>query len=200
MTFEDLPQPADDDEPNYAALPWHGPPPDVLGAVVPLSEGAIVATGHLFVGLRYVTAYPMGVSFSLVIAARRGGLSSQRWQALEASVWASDSFSGAQAPGAGGLRWGVELTDGVRASTSDPSRRGPDGAPQAPVLIETGGTGSGGEREVERQLDLWLWPLPEGETLFLELRWPDLEVPVSVHRLDLDPVREAAQRARPFWP
>lgn len=200
MTFEDLPEPAEDDEPNHTAPAWHGPPQDVLGAVVPLSEGAVVATGHLFVGLRSVTAYRTGLSFSVVVSARRGDLSSQRWQALEASVWASDPFSGAQAPGAGGLRWGVELADGTRASTSGPSRRGPDGAPRAPVLIETGGTGSGGEREVDRQLDLWLWPLPEGDALSLELQWPDLEVPVSVHRIDLDPVRSAARRATPFWP
>ena len=196
--FDDTPQP-DDDEPDYVVPEWSGPPPGVLGGVAPLS-GQVLGTDNVFAGLRAVTAYRTGLALSVVIAAWRGDLPAQRWQALEAAVSRGDhDFAGA-VPGAGGPRWAVELADGQQVSTADPSRRRPDGMPKGPVLVETGSTGSGNESEVDRQVDLWLWPLPQGEAISLVLHWSDLQVPAATYRVDLEPVRAAVQRAVPFQP
>ena len=196
--FDDTAQP-DDDEPDYVVPEWDGPPQGVLGGVAPLS-GQVLGTGNVFAGLRAVTAYRTGLALSVVLAAWRGDLPGQRWQALEAAVSGGDHDLAVAAPSAGGPRWAVELADGHQVSTADPSRRGPDGAPKGAVLVETGSTGSGGAREVDRQVDLWLWPLPQGEAISLVLHWPDLEVPAATYRLDLDPVRAAVQRAVSFQP
>ncbi len=172
-----------------------------MGAVVPLG-GSILRSDNVFVGLRCVTAYPTGVGFSVVIAARRGDLSDERWQSLENAILDSDPGSSTEAPAENGLRWSVELADHRRASTADHTPHSaprPAGDPRAPVLLETDGTGSGGAREVDRNLNLWLRPFPEGDALSLELQWPHLDVPATVLSVDLGPVREAAQRATPFW-
>ena len=195
-SFDDTAQP--DDEPDYVVSEWSGPPQDVLGGVAALS-GQVLGTDNVFAGLRAVTAYRSGLVLSVVIAAWRGDLPAQRWQALEAAVSGGD-HDFATAPSTGGPRWAVELADGRQVSTTDPSRRGPDGVPQGPVLIETGSTGSGNEHEVDRQINLWLWPLPEGEAISLVLHWPDLQVPAATYRVNLDPVRTAVQRAVPFRP
>ena len=197
-SFGDTPQP-DDDEPDYVVPEWSGPPQGVLGGVAPLS-GQVLRTDNVFAGLRAVTAYRTGLALSVVLAAWRGDLPGQRWQPLEAALSGGAHDFAVAAPSAGGPRWAVELADGHQVSTGDPSRRGPDGAPKAPVLVETGSTGSGNESEVDQQIDLWLWPLPEGEAISLVLRWPDLDVPATTYRLDLDPVRAAAERAVPFRP
>ena len=52
---------------------------------------------------------------------------------------------------------------------------------------------------MDRRLDLWLWPLPEGDSVTLALQWPDLDIPVTTARIDLDRVREATGRETPYW-
>lgn len=52
---------------------------------------------------------------------------------------------------------------------------------------------------MDRRIDLWLWPLPEGESLILALQWPDLDIPLATVRIILDPVRAAIERETPFW-
>lgn len=197
--FDDPAQPSDDDGAGYVAPEWHGPPQGVLGGVAPIS-GQVLRTSNVFAGLARVTAYPGGVCLSVVLAAQRGDLAQQRWQGLEAAVQGSDEFSRRAAPQAGGPRWAVELADGAQVSTIDPSRRGPDGIPLGPVLIETGSTGSGNESEVDRQVDLWLWPMPQGAAISLVLDWPDVQEGAATYRIDLEVVRSAADRATSFRP
>ncbi|MDB4873406.1 MAG: hypothetical protein JWL97_4410 [Gemmatimonadales bacterium] len=200
--FDDLPrrpEPPENDVPERSLPEWLGPPRDVMGGVVPVAE-LVVRTAQVFVGLRAVTAYPTGLSLSLALVVRRGELPRERWQALEASFWADPPLRRGAIPSEGALRLGVELADGRRTGTLDRSGLRPDSSPEPPVLIEQSGGGSGGARTMDRRVDLWLWPLPEGEFFSLVLQWPDLEIPVTAHRVDLEPVRAAAQRAMPFWP
>jgi hypothetical protein len=32
------------------------------------------------------------------------------------------------------------------------------------------------------------------------LQWPDLDLPLTFHQVELEPVRAAAARAVPYWP
>lgn len=200
--FEDLPRPArpDEDLPEPDMPEWLGPPKDVMGGMVSLVE-AVVRTEHLFVGLTAVTAYSTGMSLSLVLAARRGALPQERWEHWEASFWSDRPHRrSAVPPGDGVLRTGLELADGRRTATLTRVGLRPDVSPEPPVLIERGGGGSGGPRSMDRRSELWLWPLPEGDALSLVLQWPDLDVPLTFHRIALKPVRTAAARAVPYWP
>ena len=76
----------------------------------------------------------------------------------------------------------------------------PEVAPEPPVLVDNDGSGSGGARMIELSSTLWLWPLPEGDSLSLVAQWSALEVPVTTHRLDLAPVPAALGQTVPFWP
>jgi hypothetical protein len=63
--FEDRPPHRPDDEEPPPGMPeWFGPPPDVLGGVVPLNA-VLARTEHLFAGLATVTAYPTRLLLSV---------------------------------------------------------------------------------------------------------------------------------------
>ena len=200
--FEDLPpvpEPPEDDEPEHVMPEWFGPPQQVMGAIVALAQ-VVVRTEHVFVGLRSLTAYRSGLSIDVALAVRRAETSRQRWGEMEDATWGDRHRPGAAAAGAGGLRWGVELADGRRTSTLNRLDWRPEVAPSPPVLVDNDGSGSGSSRVIERSSALWLWPVPEGEAVSLVVQWPDLEVPLTTCRLDLEPVRAAVEKAVPFWP
>jgi hypothetical protein len=199
--FEDRPPHRPDDEEPPPALPeWFGPPPDVLGGVVPLNA-VLARTEHLFAGLSTVTAYPTGLLLSVVLAGRRGELPRERWDAVEAAFWGDRGHRpGRPHAGGGVLRLGVELADGRRTETADLLGPGFDVPREPPVLVEHQGEGSGGSHRVDKRTGLWLWPLPEGDALSLVLQWPDLDLPLTFSRIELDPVRAAVPRAVPYWP
>jgi hypothetical protein len=199
--FEDRPPHRPDEEEPPPAMPeWFGPPDAVLGGVVP--QNAVLArTEHLFVGLTALTAYPTGLLLSLVLAARRQDLPRERWEAVEAAFWADHGHRpGRPRAGGGVLRLGVELADGRRTETQE--RFGPafDVPREPPVLVEHQGEGSGGSHRQDKRTSLWLWPLPEGDALSLVLQWPDLDLSLTSHRVELGPVRDALARVVPYWP
>lgn len=196
--FEDLPPaPELPEEEEYEdVMPeWFGPPQQVMGAIVPLAQ-VVVRTENVFIGLRSITAYPSGLSIDVALSVRRGEMSRQRWQELQDQVW------GNYRPGVGpgGLRWGVELADGWRTSTVNRMDWNPEVAPSPPVLVDSDGSGSSGAQMIERNTELWLWPLPEGDSLSLVLQWTALDIPETTWHLDLTPVRAALEQAVPFWP
>jgi hypothetical protein len=172
----------------------------VLGGVVPLND-VLARTEHLFAGLAALTAYPTGLLLSVVLAVRRGSLPRERWDELEAAFWADRGHRpGRPRAGDGGLRLGVELADGRRTETQDLLGLGFDVPRDPPVLIEHQGEGSGGTHRLDKRTGLWLWPLPEGDALSLVLQWPDLELPLTSSRVELEPVRAAVAGAVPYWP
>jgi hypothetical protein len=67
-------------------------------------------------------------------------------------------------------------------------------------LVERSGAGIGSSDAMQRQTDLWLWPLPDGNTLSLLLQWTSLGVPLIRHRIEMHSVRAAAQREMRYWP
>jgi hypothetical protein len=199
--FEERPRPdRPDDEPPPAMPEWFGPPADVMGGVVPLGQ-TVARTEHVFLGLPAVTGYPAGLLLRLVLAARRGDRPRERWEELETAFWYDQPHRpGRRAPGDGVLRLGVHLADGRRVETQDLFGGGFDVPREPPVLVENQSEGSSGSHRLDKRIELWLWPLPEGDALSLVLQWPDLDVPLTFHRIDLEPVRTAAARALPYWP
>ena len=96
-----------------------------------------------------------------------------------------------------GLRFGVLLPDGSRASKDEPARvvqrlPPPPGHHLSPLGGHAGGTCS--------QEDLWLWPLPTPGLLTFVCAWPARGASESVVEVDAAPVLEAAARCEQLWP
>jgi len=199
--FEDRPpRPPEDEEPPPEMPDWFGPPDGVLGGVVPQNT-VLTRTEHLFVGLPTLTAYPTGLLLSVVLAARRERMPRERWETVEAAFWADHGHRPGRAQARdGGLRFGVELVDGRRTETQERFLSAFDVPREPPVLVEHQGEGSGGSYRQDKRTSLWLWPLPEGDALSLALQWPDLDLPLTYSRVELEPVRAALARVVPYWP
>ena len=199
--FESLPpaRRTDDDAPEPVPPEWLGPPRDVLGGLVALSE-PVVRSEHLFLALRSVTAYRTGLSVDLVLGLRRGDVDQAGWDALCEAFWGERGIPRRTGPREGELRLGLELADGRRTGVLDRSGRFPGTPPEPPVLVALGGGGSGGRSMADKRMTLWIWPLPEGAAISLVVQWPELDLPLTYHRIDLAPVEEAVARARDYWP
>lgn len=181
------------------------PPVDWLGrtATGPMVLGR---TRDAAVILKTVTAYPAGCQLQIALLARRStAMSYDDWLRLYDSVLGPRAHprSGPGSP-AGALRVGVQLPDGRKVTTldfwrnlHDPHRL--DQEPDGPVLIETGGGGSGSEWEASSQRPVWLWPLPAPEPFDLVIEWPAVGIPVTRTRLDGAPIVAASAAAVPVW-
>jgi hypothetical protein len=93
------------------------------------------------------------------------------------------------------LRFGVEFSDGQRATTLG-GRPRPDGEPPEAVLIGRGGGGGGGQWE----LGFWLWPVPPPGSLTFAVEWPLHNVELTKQEIDAGPILEAAARSEQLWP
>jgi hypothetical protein len=191
----------DDDEPEHDVPDWFGPPSSVMGGVVPID--ARYRDRHVFVGLAGVSAYPTGLSFTLELGIRRGDWSRERWDEVQDRFWGHERQHRRSRRGerTDELRIGVELADGRRGTGEgrqqlDFSR---DVRPEAPVIVEQGGGGSGGARTLHASRDVWVWPLPPGDYLDLVIEWHAMDVPLTRFRLDAAAVRAAADRSQPYW-
>lgn len=104
-------------------------------------------------------------------------------------------------PGRGGgasweemLRFGVEFSDGRKATNVDVGRPGRE-EPKGPVLWGMGGGGGGGRW---RQ-DFWVWPLPPRGPVALVCEWPAAGIELSRAEFDTGLLLAGAERsARAF--
>jgi hypothetical protein len=171
-----------------------GPPENVLPGVAAL-ELVLVNTGAMAVSIASADVYPTGVVLRLVLqgvrAAQRGVESGEG--AWRFGIQFSDGRK-AQLFGFGGLSQLGPHARGSSAVATAAARRG--ATPEGPVLATRGGSGS---RSMYRQ-DCWLWPLPPAGDLTLACEWPNLEVPLTITRIDSRVIREAADRAVVLWP
>ncbi len=204
--FPEPPVQADEPEPQPRSV-WAGPPEDVLPGVVPveLFLGRSTTAVVFLTGMR---AFPTGLAMTLGVRVRGShgppNLNDEMFDSfhprLRDAAWRT-----------GRLKWGFELADGRRVTNVDPPawseqpNQGHDRPhqpedwqwePDHPVL--QGGGGSGGRRSVNR--DYWLWPLPPAGRLRLVCQWLDHDIAQSVQDLQMQPLMEAAARARPVWP
>jgi hypothetical protein len=99
---------------------------------------------------------------------------------------------------------GVQLPDGRKVTTLDSWRdvddlHQLDRPPDGPVLIETGGGGSGSDWDASSQRPVWLWPLPAPEPFDLVVEWPAAGIPVTRASLDGAAIVAASASAVPVW-
>ena len=154
--------------------------------------------------LEGASAYADGVVLRLVIHAREAGREARRRLFAHLELAHGRGMLDARLR-PGGLRWGVEFSDGRRVGTLDESpwaNDPPDGVdfeswlPDHPVLEwldRPTGTGGTWSREA------WLWPHPPAGVLRVVCAWADRDITETSVFIDVAPLREAAQRAKSIW-
>lgn len=182
--------------------PWAGPPVGVRPGVVALSV-EIGRSASTVVAVEGARAYDQGAVLRLAVHVRETGREVRRRVFAELDVTHGRGQLDLALP-VGGLRWGVELSDGRRATTLDesPWNAVPDAAepaatvPPGPFLDGLGrATVQGGTWS----RDVWLWPLPPPGDLRLVCAWPDRGVPETATTVDTAALRAGAREARPLW-
>lgn len=182
---------------------WAGPPWHVRPAVVAVSA-VIGRSSTTAVRLEGARAYPTGVVWRFVVHVREAGRAARRRVLSELDTTHGRGQLDLALPPSG-LRWGVALSDGRRATTTDDTvwNDVPDGtdpadwAPTRPLLDGLGRPTSWGGTWSR---DVWLWPLPPPGELQVVCAWPDRGIAETSTELDADLLRAAAATARPQWP
>lgn len=191
--FSEAPPPEPADEPDHLETDWLRRPSGMLAGVVPF-ELIIGRSPQAVVTLIGMRAFPTGLAMTLGVAVRKH----LRHRDLNAEVFDGPyRHDRDEAWLRGRLKWGFELSDGIRVTNLDLSWMGDvSQRPEHPVL--SGGSGGGDDREVEREY--WLWPLPPAGSTKVICQWLDFGISQTTQRFDTTPMVEAAKRAAPLWP
>jgi len=177
--------------------PWFGAPRNELGAPVPLRV-VLARTDQVAVAVVGVTAYTAGLSLTLAVRWRRVSGDEDIYREQEFPF----DFRARWRPGELPpelLRFGVQFSDGRKATSvggGTPFGDGIGQRPTRPILSESGGGGSEGEWDQ----DYWLWPLPPPGALTFAVEWPSKGLELTMHEVDAGPILEAAELSEPLWP
>lgn len=191
MSFFELPPPPPEPPEEHVQPVWIGPPDNMLGVPFPLSV-LLAHTPSVALHVHTGLAFPSGIEFSLQLLQRErardhfGGGPIHAWHM---------SRQGAEL-GPEVLRFGVELSDGRKATVFDRPPFGDENGPTGPVLMQRGG--GGGDRRYDMRF--WLWPLPPPGDLAFVTEWPEQGVELTRRAVDTTPMLEAAASAEELWP
>ena len=194
--FEPLPSVPERKQP--AQPPWIGPSEAELGAAVPLR--AMLASGKdVVIALTDCVAYSSGFEIGISVRSR---------EPIENNMmgWGRPPEPGKALPD-DLLRIGVQFADSRKATTIGPHgaqfeeflaavREGREAQPpEGPLMMQRGG-GGGGRRWDQRY---WVWTLPPRGTLAIACEWPAKGIPLTMHEVDADLIRDAAAKSTRLW-
>jgi hypothetical protein len=95
------------------------------------------------------------------------------------------------------FRFGIEFSDGRRATSLDRNWGGPDWQTKPPPSIHLGMTGGGGGAAFNWQV--WLWPLPPPGVLALVCEYPQAAIALTRYEVEAAPILEAASQSIKLW-
>jgi hypothetical protein len=182
-------------EPPGPRPPWFGRPDNVLGSAVPV-ELLLARTPDVAVTVTGVVAYAEGFELTCSVRLRHRS---------DPHAWPFDLQGPTRPPFKGGelppdlLRFGLQYSDGAKATSVGPGRTpppDPQAAPQGPVLMPQGGGGGGHRWEHQ----FWVWPVPPPGELTFVCEWPAEGIPLTRVTVDAGLIRAAAERAEVLWP
>ncbi|NAZ81880.1 hypothetical protein GTR02_08615 [Kineococcus sp. R8] len=186
----------------FATPVWAAPPPDLIPGVADLSIelGRSPDTVVLVEGAR---AYPQGVELRLVVRFRETHRRAGRDLIERLNLHHGRGSLDLLLP-AGGLRWGVQFSDGQKVTSMDESPWAagvPDGVSPADWLVDhpvmDSLTRPSNSMDAWTR-DIWLWPLPPPGPLRLVCSWPDRGIEETAVEVDAAVLRDAAERSRPL--
>jgi hypothetical protein len=185
--FFEPPPPPPEPEREYHPPPWLAPPPNILGAVVPL-QLLLARRDALAVVLEGATAYSTGVELALSVRRPRG-----RTALEEPPLGLHCRYRGELPDDV--LRFGIQFADGRKATSIRGFPVRPDEEPSHPVLVPRGGGGGGSRWDYA----FWLYPLPPPGALAFVCEWPSEGIELTREEIDADVIRDAAERATVLW-
>ena len=174
---------------------WWASPSNELGAPVPLRL-VLARTDQVAVAVIGVTAYSTGIALTLAVRSRPGMIEDVYEDPFGHPF--RHAHRGSELPSEV-LRFGVQFSDGRKATTMGgavPGAGGFDEEPSGPVLTQGRGGGSGGDHESE----FWLWPLPPPGAVTFAVEWPAREVELSKQQVDASLFIEASKQSEALWP
>ena len=147
----------------------------------------LLRTEEVAVTLGLLRAYTSGFEFTVDTYSRarrlrHGGMPGRR------------AFEEAEAEG--GLRLGLEFSDGRRAEIGTPRPYPDQVGPDTLVVVPAGSGGS--DRSWHGRF--WVHPLPPPGPLSFVAAWPDFAVTEARIELEADAILSAAERANALWP
>ena len=196
MTFFEPPPPREPERFERPPSPaWYGPPDNIIGRAVPI-EFVLARTEKVAVAVWGVAAFPTGITFSVATVIRES-VEDMDLSDLDMSM---HHYSRRRRSTPDGLpddllRFGVEMSDGTKATNLFTGLSMLDEAPQGPVLTPRGG---GGSDRVNRQ-GWWLWPLPPEGPLAFVCEWPAHGIDLTRYEVDARSIRAAAAEAQAIW-
>lgn len=195
MSFFDPPPPPP--EPPEEALeqkPWWGAPHNEIGVSTGLRL-VLARTDDVAVAVIDAVAFSIGLNFTVAVL-RRTPSDSHR---PEYPFGRFAHARGTREPPPDLLRFGVEFSDGRKATTLGVPMfmtAQEEAEPEGPFLMPGGG--SGGDDYWESSF--WLWPLPPPGPLVFVVEWPAEAVALTRHEVEAETIVEAARHAEILWP
>lgn len=182
---------------------WAGPPRDQRPGIAALAVeiGRSDSTVVMFEGAR---VYSQGAVLVLAVRTSETGLAARRHLHTQLDLHHGRGQLNLFLP-IGGLRWGLQFSDGRKVTSLDDSGwvtlpEGTDPAAWAPDRPHLDGASRPSAVADSWRRDMWLWPLPPPGDLLVVCAWPDRGIAETSTIIDSDLLLEAAGRAEPLWP
>lgn len=156
-----------------------------------LTDGAVLAVSdEAAVMIHGIACYPSGFAFELQVTSRYEVPPDEYARDLEPfGLWAHSREN----PG----QFGIEYSDGRRATLDRHGLARGRGRADAPVVILPGGGGGGGGHYAS---ELWVQPLPPPGPVTFAVEWTEAGIEETLHTIDGQLFREAAKRATRVFP
>ncbi len=171
--------------PDHKLPPWAAPPENEIGIVVGL-QIELARTNAISLVVTSAAVYSTG--FVLALALRQRRRPDPRGNRPEPFSFHAQNEDD--------LRFGLQFSDGTKATTTRRPRPGEQGKPSGPLLMPRGSYGTARTSEAE----LWAWPLPPPGPLTYVWEWRAEGIPLTRHEADARPILDAAARVEELWP
>jgi len=164
---------------------WVAPPENELGSVVPISL-VLARTDELALVLSFVVAYSTGFALRLGLRLHPdAAIDPRSFMPLHGRPWSGEEP----------LRFGVEFSDGLKATNLGPRRPPAEGEP--PITLTMNGGGGGGGLSFD--FSYWVSPLPPPDKITFAVAWPSRAISETQRVLDTAPILEAAALSEQLW-
>lgn len=175
--------------------PWMNAPLDVIPSALDVTA-LLSSTPQLAIAVTRVDVYPEGADIRVECRLRRRGEGDDEWWDLVRK------FSGTSTIGTdNGPKFAVILAgdNRVAADSGLHARLSISEGPVGHSLMRIPNGASGQPWNAESGFGLWLWPLPPGPSLSLEVTWQEFGIDTVAIDLDTQTMLARAKRAIAFW-
>lgn len=181
---------------NVPKMPaWMHQPSDEVGVLVP-NAAVIARSKQALVALAGFRVYSKGVEILLMLRVLSDFVledpTGVQWLMRRSVDPTNDSLPDTI------FRFGIEFSDGRRATSLERNWFGPDWQAKPPPSIHLGiARGGGGGAAFD--WEFWLWPLPPPGVVTLVCEYPQVGIALTRYEVETAPLLEAASQSIKLW-